>query len=71
MFRDLCFVHVGARLAQGTVSWLPRATEWVPPPPGEAVPTGVLKAEQEGCKPTLPPTIDKELTCLSEDGPGD
>ena len=39
-------------------------------PPGEARPTGVLKAERDECKLTLPPASDKELRCLAEDRPG-
>lgn len=74
LFRGLCFVHVGAcrcTSSPGTGVLAATCHRMGPPPPGEAAPTGVLKAEQEGCKPTLPPTSDKELTCLSEDGPGD
>lgn len=38
--------------------------------PAEAMPVGVLKAEQDECRLTLPPSIDKELTGLAEDRPG-
>lgn len=36
----------------------------------EIMPTGILKAEQDKCKLTIPPTIDKMLTGLAEDRPG-
>lgn len=38
--------------------------------PGEAMPTGLLKAEQDERKRTPPSTIDQVLTCLAEDRPG-